>query len=114
MTTNIEDQIKEILSQSKDSIAESIKEKLSCDLHNSIAFKARNELEKATQDFVQDHIVPEIVKMLLDSKEEIISEIQKGIIGVAGEVAKAMVATSSKKLAGDGYYAKKILQQIFD
>ena len=106
------EQINEILEAAKPSIIEGFKQ----EIKSSISWNVKNEAAKIvseeTAKWVKEHIVPEIIKQLIESKE--------GLIAVSGKLAPLMVeglvsamANEFKKKMENSWDRTKVFEAIF-
>lgn len=108
-----EEQIKEILDESKESILAQTKEALKQKIVSSLDWSLGNEISKIVKEVIENELKDEIQKTVLDAKQDILNSIQPLFVSVGAEVAKAMKDKVVKTL-NDSWKADKVIKSLFE
>lgn len=108
-----EDDLKEFLDANKKQIQEAVKEKMITRLLEQNRWEIGATIAKVCEEFVQTEIVPEVRKYLADNKGPLLAAAIKGASEIGDALAKAIVERSAKKLKGDSYEFRQVMEALF-
>jgi SLT domain-containing protein len=108
-----ENQIEEILKESKNELIIQTKNALKEKIMSSMDWQLSNQISNIVKEFIEQNLKDDIQKAVLDSKQEIINSITPIFASVGAELAKAM-QTKVVKVMSDGWKADKIIKSLFE
>jgi len=91
--------IDKLLDEIKPDIKESLQKEMLSSLTYDVKQQAISQIASGVKQFVNDEIMPEIMKQLVESKEGLISVGVKAGPLVVDEISKAMCLTVSEKIS---------------
>ena len=106
--------VKEVLSQSQESIIVSLKENLKEKILSQMGWSLDSLIADIVKEFVEKEMKADIAKELSDSKPVLLRELKKGMVKVGAKLAEAMMAHAMKNLDINSYKSKDIIKKIFD
>ena len=110
---NLNLEIGKIVENSKEEIKQSVIAQVKKGVENQLSFQMECQIKEIVTEFFEKEIKEDIVKMMQDSKEQILSEIKKGIIESCGELAKALTTKATKNI-NDSWKLGKITKELLD
>lgn len=108
MTT---EQMQELLEAAKPSVIESLKRELTQSISWEVKAKAGELIRLHTEEWIKAHILPEITKSMIESKEGMIAIGVKLAPAIVDEITKAMIAAVAKNMT-DSWSRKKFFESL--
>lgn len=108
-----ENTLKEILENIKPDLKVSLQEEFKRSLTRQIQFQFDNHISQFCREWIDENILPELKKQLVESKDGFIKLATDGCNKVIDEMAIGMANTIKEKM-NNSYHRSKIFQAMFD
>ncbi len=107
-----EEEIKNALAKSKQSIINAVVEHLKERLIHDIKYASNDAVEKEIKSFIDTEIVPETRKNLQENKAVILQQLNQAAVTIGAEVAKTLVSKAVTNMTG--YRGTEILKKLVE
>lgn len=108
-----EKQLNEIFESVKPSLIEGLKEELKSGIQWEAKQEIAKQIQKAVTDWASVNILPDVVSMLVESKEGIMKCAFQASESIVAEMSKSMAKTVKKNLE-QSYTRSKIFKALLD
>ena len=110
---NYEEEIKQILEESKEEIKEQTKQALKQKIIDTLNWSLSDEIGDIVKEVIDDELKDEIKNTVLESKQQIINEIKPVFITIGAELAKKLETKITENIQSS-WKSDKIIKDLFN